>query len=263
MDNPSSDARKGYEIFPPGDYMYDFELPLESNLPETINLKLGSVKYMLEAIVERAGLFSANLVASKAVTLIRTPAQGAMEQVEPIVVNRTMGNEVKLNVMISGKSFPLGAQIPILINITPLSKAQLQWIRVFVTEHIEYSCSNEHVHRVEPSRKLQLFEKRADAPAMTSVPNSFTRTACRENAISYESADASIVGIGGDTDLYGRLNRDFDVGTKMVELLVPLPSCHDVKHQGGTPRLHSDTTYQNILIHHWIKVSYSLKVRAY
>ncbi|KAH7382115.1 hypothetical protein BKA66DRAFT_418234 [Pyrenochaeta sp. MPI-SDFR-AT-0127] len=252
--NVPSVARKGYEIFPPGDYTYDFELPLESNLPETIDLKMGSVKYELKAIVERAGVFSTNLVASKEVTLIRTPAQCALEQVEPIVVSRTMGNRVKLNVTISGKSFPLGAQVPISINLTPLAKAQFQWVKVFVTEHIEYFCLNKQVHRIEPVQKIQLFEKRADAPPTSSVSGGLRRTVRGGVATSYQDEAVSEMNVQGLTDVSGSLSRDFIVGTKVMEFLVPLPSCHNMKHEGEGLKLHSDTTFQNILVHHWIKI---------
>ena len=55
--NTVSVAQKGYRTFYPGDYLYNFELPLDSRLPETIDVDLGSVKYELEATVERAGAF--------------------------------------------------------------------------------------------------------------------------------------------------------------------------------------------------------------
>jgi len=82
-------AQKGYRTFCPGEYMYNFELPLDSHLPETIDVDLGSVKYELEATVERAGAFRTNLVGTKEVTLIRAPSEGSLEQVEPIAISRS------------------------------------------------------------------------------------------------------------------------------------------------------------------------------
>src|SRR6201999_2787560 len=66
-------AQRGYRTFSPGDYIYNFELPLDSRIPETIDVELGSVKYELEATVERSGAFRANLTGFKEVTLIRAP----------------------------------------------------------------------------------------------------------------------------------------------------------------------------------------------
>ena len=57
-------------------------------LPESINVDLGSVKYELEALVERSGAFRANLVGAKELTLIRAPSEGSLEQVEPIAISR-------------------------------------------------------------------------------------------------------------------------------------------------------------------------------
>lgn len=223
-------ARKAYSTFPPGDYFYDFELPLESSLPETIDLKFGSVKYELKATVERVGVFSTDLVQSKKVTLIRIPSQCGLEQVEPIAVCRTLGDRMKLDVTISGKSFPLGSKIPISINLTPLAKAQLHWIKVFATEHVEYLCTKRRAHRVEPARKIQLFEKRPDVPPKGSIP--------------------------------GSVSKDFIIGTKGIEFLVPLPRGLDMKPNSKALKLHSDTTFQNILVHHWIKVCPLLRVRG-
>ena len=168
-------AQKGYRSFNPGTYMYNFELPLDSHLPETIDVELGSVKYELEAIIERAGAFRANLVGTKEVTLIRAPAEGSLEQVEPIAISRSWEDQLHYDIVISGKSFPLGAQVPIAFKLTPLAKVQCHRIKVFVTENVEYFCSNKRVHRMEPVRKVQLFEKRADGPATSTFPGSSMR----------------------------------------------------------------------------------------
>ncbi|OAL44721.1 hypothetical protein IQ07DRAFT_521386 [Pyrenochaeta sp. DS3sAY3a] len=216
-------VRKGYRIFLPGDYIYNFELPLESSLPETIDLKYGSVKYELEATVDRAGAFSSNLVEAKEVTLIRIPLQGALEQVEPIAVRRTLGDRMDIEVAISGKSFPLGSQIPVSICLTPLIKARLHWIRVLATEHVDYMCSKRVAHRAEPIRTVHLFEKRPDVPPSDGITDS-----------------------GGD---------DCIVGTKGIEFLVPLPKNVLMKRNGTSAfMLHPDTTYENIQVHHWIKI---------
>ena len=40
-----------------------------------------------------------------------------------------------------------------------------------------------------------------------------------------------------------------------MEFNVQLPSCHMMKDKLKSERLHFDTTYQNIQVNHWIKVS--------
>ena len=168
-------TRQGYQTFNPGDYMYNFELPLDSRLPETINAEFGSIKYELKATIARAGAFRVSLVGIKEVILIRIPVEGSLEQIEPIVISRSWEDQLRCDVVISGKLFPLAAQIPIAFKLTPLAKGQCDYIKVFATENVELYCSNKRVHRKEPVRKVQLFEKRVDGPPTSTFPGCFTR----------------------------------------------------------------------------------------
>lgn len=254
-------AQKGYRTFFPGDYVYNFELPLDSHLPETIDVDLGSVKYELEATVERAGAFRANLVGAKEVQLIRAPAEGSLEQVEPIAISRNWEDQLHYDIVISGKSFPLGAQVPIAFKLTPLAKVQCHRIKVLVTENIEYWANNKRVHRMEPVRKVQLFEKRADAPPTSAFPGSTMRI-LSGGGIPYDrrvdAARGDNVQPLDNTNLLGPLG-DADnsaIGPTEMEFSVQLPTCREMKEKERNMRLHFDTTYQNIQVHHWIKVRF-------
>lgn len=250
-------AQKGYRTFNPGDYKYNFELPLDSRLPETIDVDLGSVKYELEATIERAGAFRANLVGTKEITLIRAPAEGSLEQVEPIAISRSWEDQLHYDIVISGKSFPLGAQVPIAFKLTPLAKVQCHRIKVFVTENIEYFCSNKRVHRMEPVRKIQLFEKRADGPATSTFPGSTMRVTSG-GGVPYDYRAAAARGehvpVADTTNLLGDLNGDMSIGPTEMEFNVQLPGCANMRDKDKSAKLHFDTTYQNIQVHHWIKI---------
>lgn len=251
-------AQKGYRTFTPGIYVYNFELPIDSRLPETINVDLGSVKYELEATVERAGAFRANLVGAKEVTLIRAPSEGSLEQIEPIAISRNWEDQLHYDIVISGKSFPLGAQVPIAFKLTPLAKVQCHRIKVFVTENIQYYTGNKRVHRLEPTRKIQLFEKRADGPSTSAYPGSSMRIIAG-GGVAYDARAAAANGdenIPRDTtNLLGDLDGDSNVGPTEMEFNVQLPSCHSMRERDKSSSLHFDTTYQAIQVHHWIKVS--------
>ncbi|KAL9101711.1 MAG: hypothetical protein Q9163_003054 [Psora crenata] len=250
-------AQKGYRTFTPGDYIYNFELPIDSRLPETINVELGSVRYELEAVVERAGAFRANLVGSKEVTLIRTPSEGSLEQVEPIAISRNWEDQLHYDIVISGKSFPLGAQVPIAFKLTPLAKVQCHRIKVFITESIQYYTSNKRVHRLEPTRKLQLFEKRADSHSISTYPGSQIRITAG-GGIPYDVRTAAARGdedVPRDaTNLLGNLDAGGDIGPTEMEFNIQLPSCHQMKEREKSQGLHFDTTYGGIQVHHWIKI---------
>lgn len=253
-------AQRGYRLFTPGDYIYNFELPIDSRLPETINVDLGNVKYELEAIVERAGAFRSNLAGTREVELIRAPAEGSLEQVEPIAISRNWEDQLHYEIVISGKSFPLGAQIPIAFKLTPLAKVQCHRIKVYVTENIQYFTSNRRVHRLEPTRKLQLFEKRADSRSASTFPGSQFRITAG-GGVAYDARGEAARGnenVPRDSrNLLGDLDTDGEVGPTEMEFNVQLPSCHEMKQRDRTQRLHFDTTYGGIQVHHWIKVSRS------
>jgi arrestin-related trafficking adapter 3/6 len=257
-------ALKGYKMFLPGYYMYNFELPLDSHLPETADMELGSVKYELEAIVERSGAFRGNLIGSKEVSLIRTPAEGSLEQVEPIAIARNWDDQLHYDIVISGKSFPLGSQIPIAFKLTPLAKVQCHRIKVYVTEAAEYFCSNRRVHRMEPARRLLLFEKRAESAPVSTYPGSTMRVVSG-GGIPYDLRAAAARGeeVQGDShNLLGNLERgDGTVGPTELEISVQLPTC-SAMNKDKHAKLHFDTTYHNIQVHHWIKVIGFLATRV-
>jgi len=255
--NAPSVAQKGYRTFYPGDYLYNFELPLDSKLPETIDVDLGSVKYELEASIERAGAFRGNLVGTKEVILIRAPGEGSLEQVEPIAISRNWEDQLHYDIVISGKSFPLGAKIPIAFKLTPLAKVQCHRIKVFITENTEYFCSNKRVHRMEPTRKVLLYEKRADGTTTSIYPGSSARITSG-GGVPFDQRDAAARGDPftpqDSTNLLGRLEQNASVGPTEMEFNVQLPGCHQITEKDKLNKLHFDTTYSNIQVHHWIKV---------
>ncbi|KAI4173949.1 MAG: hypothetical protein LQ343_002717 [Gyalolechia ehrenbergii] len=250
-------AQKGYRTFTPGDYIYNFELPIDSRLPETIDVELGRVRYELEATIERAGAFRANLIGAKEVLLIRAPSEGSLEQVEPIAISRNWEDQLHYDIVISGKSFPLGAQVPIAFKLTPLAKIQCHRIKVFLTENIQYYTSNKRVHRLEPTRKVQLFEKRADVPSSSAYPGSSVRITAG-GGVAYDGREAAARGeenVPRDlTNLLGNLEGGHNVGPTEMEFSVQLPSCPDMSERDRSQSVHFDTTYHNIQVNHWIKI---------
>ncbi|KAK5103500.1 hypothetical protein LTS08_002915 [Lithohypha guttulata] len=251
-------AQRGFKVFHPGDYIYNFELPLDSRLPESCQVDLGYVKYELEALVERSGAFRANLLGSKELTLIRAPAENSLEQTEPIAISRNWEDQLHYDIVISGKSFPMGSQVPIAFKLTPLAKVQCHRIKVFVTENIQYFTNNKKVHRLEPTRKIQLFEKRADSDSISSYPGSSMRVLAG-GGVPYDYRQAAASGderVPHDArNLLGNLENDSgSIGPTEMEFNVQLPSCYQMKDKVKTEHLHFDTTYSNIQVNHWIKI---------
>ena len=239
-------AQKGYRVFQPGEYSYNFELPLESCLPETLEVELGSVKYELEATLERAGAFRPKLVGKKEVALIRCPSESSLEATEPIAISRTWEDQLHYDIVISGKSFPLNSTIPIAFKLTPLAKVRCHRIKVYITENIEYSCKNKKVHRIDPTKKVLLFDKRADGTTTSAFAGS-TSTIISGGGMTQPTAPNA-----PNDNILGDLTGELNVGPTEMEFNVQLPGCN-VKEK---ERIHFDTTCKDIQVHHWIKVFY-------
>ncbi len=254
-------TQRNYRMFPVGDYLYSFEFPVDGSLPETIRTDLGFVRYDLEAVVERSGAFRPNLLGTLEIPVIRTPAEGSLEQVEPIAISRNWEDQLHYDIVISGKSFPLGSQIPIAFKLTPLAKVECHRIKVYVTENIQHWSADKSVHRLQPAKKVLLFEKRAESASTSTYPGSSMRITAG-GGIDWDHRAAAARGEEivdrARTNLLGNLDTDSGVGPTEMEFNVQLPSCHEMRGRAEAQRLHFDTTYENIQINHWIKVSAAL-----
>ncbi|KAI0103843.1 hypothetical protein GGR51DRAFT_549790 [Nemania sp. FL0031] len=264
---------KTYKIFRPGKYEYSFELPIDHHQLETTRLQFGSVKWELEAIVERAGAFKPNLHGSKEVRIVRVPDQLSLEMTEPISISRQWEDQLHYDIMISGKSFPIGSQIPIAFKLTPLAKVQVHKLKVFVTESVEYWTNDRRVTRKDPGRKILLFEKAAGKPLDKQYESSDIRTlsggelspgerqearaaaqrrrgweASRNHTIPQPLPDPS-ENILGDLDL----GLESFWGPTEMEVNVQIPTCEQMAKDKNV-RLHPDCSWKNVNVHHWIKI---------
>lgn len=274
-DNPLANAvqAKGYKVFHPGTYDYSFELPIDHHQLETTKLQYGNVKWELEAMVERAGAFKPNLHGTKEVSVVRIPDQLSLEMSEPISISRQWEDQMHYDIMISGKSFPIGAKIPIAFKLTPLAKVQIHKLKVFVTESIEYWTNDRRVTRKDPGRKILLIEKSAGKPLDPHYESSELRFVsggelsprareearrCAERRRRQEAARCHSVpeplpepteNILGDLDL----GLETYWGSTELEMNVQLPTC-EMMAKDKTLRLHPDCSWKNVNVYHWIKV---------
>lgn len=260
--------QKGYKVFHPGIYEYSFELPIDNNSPETTKLNMASVVWQLEVLVERAGTFRSNLQGFREIPVVRSPSEDSLELVEPISISRNWEDQLHYEIMISGKSFPIGSKIPIAFKLTPLAKVQIHKLKVYVSENIEYFTSNKRVTRKDPTRKILLLEKVAGKPLAKEYASSDVTIfrggeTSPEDRVRYRryaetmrrnQGDSSPLpeptdNILGDIDL----GLDYLIGTTEMEMNVQLPTC-EMMEKDRTKRLAHDCTWKNVNVHHWIKV---------
>ncbi|GKT95938.1 arrestin domain-containing protein [Colletotrichum tofieldiae] len=272
-DNPSGNQAKGYKVFYPGVYEYNFELPIDHHQLETTKLQYGSVKWELQATVERAGAFKPNLHGSKEVAIVRVPDQLSLEMTEPISISRQWEDQLHYDIIISGKSFPIGTKIPIAFKLTPLAKVQVHKLKVFVTESVEYWTNDRRVTRKDPGRKILLLEKTAGKPLDPAYASSDVRVLnggeltprqrreARESAAMRRAAEASRHGVMPDPlpEPVDNILGDLDLGLESywgsteIEMNVQLPTCETMA-KSKELRLHPDCSWKNVNVYHWIKI---------
>jgi arrestin-related trafficking adapter 3/6 len=274
-ENPmaSTPQAKGYKVFYPGTYEYSFELPIDHHQLETTKLQYGSVKWELHATVERAGAFKPNLHGVKEVSVVRVPDQLSLEMSEPISISRQWEDQLHYDIIISGKSFPIGTKIPIAFKLTPLAKVQVHKLKVFVTESVEYWTNDRKVTRKDPGRKILLLEKTAGRPLDPVYSNSDLRVvsggeltpeqrreareaAARRRQVEATRHHTNPPPLPEPTDnLLGDLDLGLETywGSTEIEMNVHLPTCETMaKHK--ELRLNPDSSWKNVNVYHWIKV---------
>jgi len=266
---------KGYKVFMPGTYEYAFELPIDHSQLETTKLQYGSVKWELETTVERAGAFKPNLHGTKEVSIVRLPDQMSLEMTEPISISRQWEDQLYYDIMISGKSFPIGTKIPIAFKLTPLAKVQVHKLKVFVTESIEYWTNDRRVTRKDGGRKILLLEKTAGKPLDKQFSASEIRVLsggelrpdqredARQSATARRAAEAARANAAPaplpevSENLLGDLDLGLETfwGSTEIEMNVQIPTCETMARE-KILRLHPDCSWKNVNVFHWIKVSF-------
>lgn len=162
-----SKLHRGYEILSPGDYTYEFKQLIDSHNPETIENEMVSVKWLLQAIVERSGTFRSNLSGIRYIPFIRSPVEGCLEQTKPVAISRILDGQLHYNITISGKSFTLGSQIPIAIKLIPFAKVTCRRIQVWMIENLHVRGKTKD--HVKPSKRLLLFEEMTRSAGLIAV----------------------------------------------------------------------------------------------
>ena len=65
------------------------------------------------------------MTASRPVTLIASPGEDDVEESDNIVVQREWDSQMHYQIIISGRTFPIGSTIPIHITFMPIAKVKI------------------------------------------------------------------------------------------------------------------------------------------
>ncbi|KAH7113342.1 hypothetical protein EDB81DRAFT_921714 [Dactylonectria macrodidyma] len=174
---------------------------------------------------------------------------------EPISFSRQYQDQLHYNIIISGKSFPIGSKIPIAFKLTPLAKVQV------------------HGLRKDPVRKVLLLNKTAGKALDPSWASSDLRAVrggeltpeqrreARETAARQRTAEASRRHTAAQPlpEPRDNLLGDLDLGLENlwgpteIEADVQIPTC-EMMAKNKDLRLHPNCSWKNANVHHCIKV---------
>ncbi|KPV73638.1 uncharacterized protein RHOBADRAFT_16871, partial [Rhodotorula graminis WP1] len=221
----------GWKEFKAGTYTYPISITVPATLPPSLTCEFGHVGYTLKATVHRAGALTTNLTSSTEVTLVTTPGEEDTEESESIVVERFWETQVKYHVALSGKSFPIGGQIPISIRLNPLAKIRLYRVTAQLEQKTSYFASvnsGRKLTRHETPKRFQLLRienkdpKEPLLPILSDDPDVLLNHPLREFFINASSSDGPLF---FRLFLYDTPSLLDPIGPWHLDGLLQLPDC--------------------------------------
>jgi len=239
----NSRSKGNYTIFPASDYTYPFEFLLHDSLPETISTDLISVRYYLEAKVEFPGIFHSQMRSQLNVPVLRLPSENSLELTEPISISKDWSEQLHYDACILGRSFRLGSRIPIRLKLTPFIDLKCCWLKVYVSQRIQYWKTGRETRLLQLGRrKVLLFEKQAGNEHKSTYSGSKIRIASDRDLRRPSDTQTS--------SLLGEV-----LETREVELEVQLPRCPELKETPQWQRLLTSTKAGKPDVNHWIQIA--------
>ena len=240
------------ELFQPGEYIYPFELAIGNDMPESIDVQYGSVKWELEALVGRVGWFRPNLSGTKGVTLVRVPGEDSIERTEPIVHRKFWENSLRYELVISGRWFALGSRIPIAFTFTPLATVRCLRVEIALMEEVERFARHSNGLPSRIRRSIRLLERDENGTMSSAYPGSSVRTFFAGNPPDNkpEKAAPLVTMVQADDILHSPEGRT-EIASMTWDFMAQLPNCNTTRE---TQPIHVDTASKHIQVRHSMKV---------
>ncbi|OXM78992.1 cyclin binding protein [Cryptococcus neoformans Bt63] len=249
-----------WKEFRKGTYNYPISFPIPVNAPPTIHAEFGSVVYRLKATIVRVGALTSNLTEDMEVTMIATPQEDDLEETENVIVERQWEEQMRYQITLGGKAFPIAGTIPISVRLMPLLKCKIHRLTVALEEKTDYYAQERKVARHEtPKRFILLFVKQPDLkertepllPIISDDPNAAEQSPlaemARQAAMNDPPSDAFDLERDPNDAMYASLMEP--TGPWHLEKDLQLPDCSS-KIKFTTK--HDQT---NITVAHWLKVT--------
>ncbi|ORY34869.1 or S-antigen, C-terminal domain-domain-containing protein [Naematelia encephala] len=252
-----------WKEFRKGTYNYPISFPIPVDAPPSIHAEFGSVTYRLKATVIRVGALTPNLVEEVEVMMIASPQEDDLEESENVIVERQWEEQMRYQIALSGKAFPIGGTIPISVRLMPLAKCRIHRLTVSLEEKTDYFAQDRKVARHEtPKKYMLLFIKQPEKleriqpllPILSDDPNAAKDSPLAPLAIqaARNNPPPDAFDVDGDEDamfasMYASLLDP--LGPWHLEKTLTVPDC------ASSIRFTTKHAKTNIQVSHWLKVT--------
>ncbi|KAK9723070.1 hypothetical protein K7432_002177 [Basidiobolus ranarum] len=112
------EQQRSHYNLPPSKHIFNFELPLSGDLPESVRVNYGMIVYRLVAVVKRPGLFK-DLKTKREVKIQRAPLPSMVEYTNNNTVTGIWDQRLEYSVSSPSPSYTFGDSIPIKVTLRP------------------------------------------------------------------------------------------------------------------------------------------------
>ncbi|KAG8358694.1 hypothetical protein FVEN_g3727 [Fusarium venenatum] len=264
------------KIFYPGIYEYDFVFPITHHQLETTQVPHATVNWTLFTKIARSGLFHHTLRGQKEVTFVRTPDPLSLEMIQPIPLRCHGDNWLQYDIVVSGRSFPIGSPIQIAMKVRPTEGNMVQGFELLINESIEYWFNNKKVNRKGPTRSILLVKTTAERviiPTWTIAGQVSVHNSESEHELIHQNQDSALqhesIKTSGEVETTSSItetrendleNIDANLATSVnevdIEAVVQIPTCKVMLRRDDL-RLHPKCTWKNVVVKHSLRVKMS------
>jgi hypothetical protein len=206
----------------------------------------------------RVGALTPNLTEDLEVTMVAGPQEDDMEETDNVIVERQWEDQMRYQIALSGKAFPIGSIIPMSVRLMPLTKCKVHRLTVALEEKTDYYAVGRKVARHETPRKFILFQAKNGDKKERSDPLlpilSESASAAKDSPLAPLARAAAL---NNPREFAEFSNPEDDVYASLLDPLGPwhlekdlvVPDCHT--------RIKFTTKHEqtNIAIGHWLKVT--------
>ncbi|KAE8154510.1 hypothetical protein BDV25DRAFT_126569 [Aspergillus avenaceus] len=242
-------APPGCQSLSPGTYSYDFEMVLPPQLPESVDIRRGHVRYTVRARVECPGPFKHNIVQNKPIAVIHCPAEDFVEDAEPVYITRAWKRLLRCDILISRRGAPLCHRLPITVSFTELANARFHGLQIFLSENVQFLRKDGLVSCLGPFKRRLLYQAGDDlvSTLLPYLSNDGEEGQGGEEKVGYLGLE--------DVKRSDCAGKTADCEGMTLDIDLPLPNCQD---HGQLDWMHFSTEYKSVRVNHWLEFVFSL-----